>query len=226
MDRAEPTEVLEELGLKNRLAKKFRGGHEELDRLCDLISLRTKFPGWPAISDKWKEISQLGAGRETILTADYVMQKMGGELVSTAAKIRNEVMGKESAEEAKRVALEMEMRKKQEEREAVKKSMELAKAQGIKPKETTAEPPASKPWWRQGEEIAWMYRIQGNSVRFTREGSTYFSPILNLGGGLEIVKGPNRETLIVQSGTVRVPTESEFRAIENREQIKRERRAS
>ncbi len=107
--------VLREISFKNLLAKKFVNGDEGVERLCELIEQEVKFPGWPSVSKNWKAISALGAGREVILTPEYVMDKLGAILISSDAKIKNDIA---------------EYKKKNEDAKAVsKKKKEIEKAQ-------------------------------------------------------------------------------------------------
>jgi hypothetical protein len=131
MRTATASEVLREINLKNILAKKFVIGSDGVEELCNLIQQKTKFPGWPTVSRCSKEISILGSGRETILTPQYVMEKLGAILVSTSAKIKNDVSKYEEMTQQTKILME---KKKKIEEEAI----EISRITGQIAKQTKA----------------------------------------------------------------------------------------
>ncbi|GEM_PF-4791074 len=227
MDSAEPADVLREIRLKRILARKFVRGEEDIDALCGMVSQSARFPGWTAISEKWKEISMLAPGRNAIITPEYVMRHMGGELVGSAMKIRNEVERRDAAHEEERAAAESERAQKRYVEELRRRAQQGENQVIENAHKTRAMPPAEKKLVNKREgPTTWTYKITGNTVKFTSGGSGHTEKIKSLGRGLEFVRGPSGETLIVHANGVRAPTAAELALIEKTEPTKRERRTA
>lgn len=127
MRNASAGQVLNEIKLKDRIAKQFVKGSEDVEELCRLIEQEVKFPGWPAVSRNWKGISTLGSGREAILTPEYVMTQIGSVLTGLGAKIKNQVKKYEKMVEDERILLEKNKQQEKDRAETLRRATQTVK---------------------------------------------------------------------------------------------------
>ncbi|KKQ07696.1 MAG: hypothetical protein US18_C0010G0008 [Parcubacteria group bacterium GW2011_GWB1_36_5] len=206
-------DVIHEINLKNLLAKKFVDGDAGVEKLCELIERNVRFPGWPAVSKNWKKISILGSGREAILTPEYVMDKLGPALISSTAKIRNEVAEYEKKSEAVKAQTKKNKETEETQNEMLRRTAQTAK--NIMTRVPTRMPLAGQiAKSKEAKTDKWRFAIQGNTVRFTLGEETINSKIA-MWKGMESVVDPNGERLIVQGNVVRQPTETELEILSN-----------
>lgn len=131
MRSASAGQVLNEIKLKDRIAKQFVKGSEGVEELCKLVEQEIKLPGWLAVSRNWKEISTLGSGREAILTPEYVMTQVGSVLTSSGAKIKDKVKKYEKMVEDERILLEKSKQTEKEKVETLRRATQTAEQRKV-----------------------------------------------------------------------------------------------
>ena len=209
MQNATASDVIREISVKNLLAKKFANGNEGVEELCELIEQEVKFPGWPAVSKNRRAISILEVGKETILTPEYVMEKLGPALISSAVKIRNDIIEYEKKNEETKALEKKEKETRKIQEEILRRAAQTAKNITTRVSAKKMPPDSQIIKSEETKTDRWRFVIQGNVVRFML-GDKKINSKIAMWKGVESVIDPNGKNLIVQGNVIRQPNETEL----------------